>query len=127
MTHFLSKLTIAGANLALEAEPDFDFYRLGRLLEVRITFAADDERFASVLLRAEYHGKRGEYELTMVCDGVRELAIPPVHQQLSLPELEIEECSSRGLEGVHFEVVSQFDRSFRCLCAGVSIHALVRQ
>lgn len=121
-THFLNQLSITGRESALALEPSFDFYRAKRVLNLSIDFdpAADDE-LPSLRLVAEYVGNTRRYTLTMLLESVRELLLPEMNPLLFLPELEIEDLEDRMMEGIRFEVISQFERSFRCTCRNITI------
>lgn len=112
-THFLNQLSIMGRESVLALEPSFDFYRAKRILNLSIDFdpTADDE-LPSLRLVAEYVGNTRRYTLTILLESVRELLLPEMNPLLFLPELEIEDLKDRMMEGIRFEVISQFERRF---------------
>ena len=122
-THSLSELEIEGRDMVLRVEPRFDFYRIKKASAVMIEFGpgANDAGQTSLVLTTDYQTESKAYRLTIRFDGVRELAFPEMQPFLQFAELEIEDVRDRMLEGVRFEVVSHYDRSFRCLCGGIVI------
>jgi hypothetical protein len=111
-----------GREIALTLEPNFDFYRAKRILSLSIDFdpTADDD-LPLLRLVAEYVGDVKHYALTVLLEGVRELLLPEMTPSLFLPELEIEDVGDRMMEGIRFEVISYFERSFRCTCRNIII------
>lgn len=122
-THNLSELEIQGREKVLRIEPRFDFYRIKKASAVVIDFGprASDAGQPSLVLTTDYQTQSKVYHLTIRFDGVRELVFPEMQPFLQFAELEIEDVRDRMLEGVRFEVVSHYDRSFRCLCGGIAI------
>ena len=104
-------------------EPHFDFYRVkkARTALIESKPAADDEACTSLTLVADYLGEFGTYSITIRFECVRELILPEMRPNLHFAELEIEDIQFRRLEGVRFEVVSHYDRSFRCLCGSIAV------
>lgn len=122
-THSLSELEIEGREKVLRVEPSFDFYRIKRARAAVIDFGqgASDGGQPSLVLTTDYQTDSQAYSLTIRFDGIRELVLPEMQPFLQFAELEIEDVRDRMLEGVRFEVVSHYDRSFRCLCRGIVI------
>lgn len=120
-THFLNQLAINGREKALALEPDFDFYRADKVLSLEMAFARRNQALPSLWLKLEYEASSRSYELVVLLEDVRELVMPTIAPGLVLPELEIEDLRGRGMEGASFEVISHFERAFRCTCGGVSI------
>jgi hypothetical protein len=117
-THRLSELEIEGREKVLQAEPHFDFYRIKTARAVAMDFGegAGDASHPTLMLTTNYQTQSKTYILTIRFDGIRELVLPQMQPILRFSELEVEDIRDRMLEGVGFEVVSHYDRSFRCLC-----------
>lgn len=122
-THSLSKVEIKGREKVLQIEPDFDFYRIKNARAAVVDFGqgASDEHQPSLVLTTDYHTESKAYILTIRFEGIRELVFPEMQPFLRFAELEIEDVRDRMLEGVQFEAVTHYDRSFRCLCRGIAI------
>lgn len=120
-THFLQQLQIGGREKALTLEPDFDFYRAKKVLKLVIEFSEEPEPIASLRIDLAYHAVARPYRLSLLLDDVRELVIPSMTPCLFLPELEIEDLQERMMEGIRFEIISQFERDFRCACRDITI------
>ena len=120
-THLLSRLEIAGREKALALELEFDFYRAKRVLKLEIDFDGDSELSPSLRLDLGYEAGPIRYKLGLLFEDVRELTLPTMTPLLFLPELEIEDVRERMMEGVRFEVISHFERAFRCTCGNMSI------
>lgn len=119
-SHVLSRLNLAGRESVLGLEPDFDFYRARRVLELHLDFQTSND-LPLLRLLAEYTGESNVYAIDMQFEGIRRLSLPEFAPWFVLSELEIEDVSAAGLEGIGFEAVSQFDRSFQCACRAISI------
>lgn len=117
--HLLRELDIAGREMVLSIEPSFDFYKIARVARVCIDFGEEDDSL-SVELKAEYLVEK-KYEISILMEGVRELVLPEMRASLLFSELEIEDVRERQLEGICFEIVDQFERSFRCSCRNITI------
>ena len=122
-THWLSELEIEGREKVFPIEPHLDFHRIKMASAVVIDFGRGDSDGScpSLVLTADYHTESKAYILTMRFEGIRELVFPEMQPFLRFGELEIEDVRNRMLEGVQFEVVSHYDRSFRCLCRKIAI------
>lgn len=121
-THQLSQLDVEGREKVLRLEPLFDFYRVERIRAVAIGYGeGGDAEGTHLELTAEYHSEARRYMLTIRFEGVRELVLPEMRPFLWLPEMEIEDVTDRQLEETRFEVVSHFDRSFRCSCQKITV------
>ncbi|MCK8503683.1 hypothetical protein [Myxococcus fulvus] len=120
-THFLKQLQINGREKALALEPEFDFYRVKRVLKLELEF--DDEPEALPVLRLDlaYEAGPSRYKLGVLFKEVRELVLPSMPPSLFLPELEIEDLRGRMMEGARFEMISHFERAFRCTCGDITI------
>ncbi len=92
-----------------------DLYSFSRVRSVNVTWQ-DDSHGDLVLVLVG-----GNQDLIVRCLGVRELVLPTIGQLLFLPELEIEDVSDRGLEGIRFEFASHTERDFVCLCRDIVI------
>jgi len=114
--HLLRDLSVSGSNDGLALEPDLDLYRADRVRGLQVDVGTE----VRVVLDLLYDGKHA-YNLRLVFEGVRELVLPTIRPLLSLPELEIEDVRNSLLEGIRYQVVSQFDRGFRCACHDVTI------
>jgi hypothetical protein len=120
--HLLSELEIEGRDKVLGIYPDFDFYHIKRVRSIGIDFIdGTDAPQPILIMTADYRVESQSYILTIFFDRIRELSLPEMSPFMSLSELEIVDIHDRQLEGVRYEVVSQFDRSFRCLCQNVII------
>lgn len=75
-THFLKQLQINGREKALALEPEFDFYRVKRVLKLELEF--DDEPEALPVLRLDlaYEAGPSRYKLGVLFKEVRELVLP---------------------------------------------------
>jgi len=118
-THFLNKLSIAGREKVLALEPEFDFYKAGEVSSLTIDFRTSE--FPSISMTLDYTAEGRRFQLMMQLDGVRELVLPKMTPFLFLPELEIEDVKGRMMEGIRFEVVSHFERSFICACEDIVV------
>lgn len=119
-THLLSRLTIPGSEMALALEPQFDFYRATKVTGVEVRFELDSGT-SSLRLDLVYEASSRRYRLSLLFEQVSELSLPTMAPALYLPELEIEDVRARMMEGIRFEVISHFDRAFRCACGNLSI------
>lgn len=122
-THHLSEIELEGREKVFRVEPHFDFYRIKNARAVVIEFGegASDAGQPSLLLTTDYQAESKTYNLTIRFEGIRQLVFPEMQPFLQFAELEIEDVRDRMVEGVRFEVVSHYDRSFRCLCRGIVI------
>ncbi|AGC48269.1 hypothetical protein MYSTI_06997 [Myxococcus stipitatus DSM 14675] len=120
-THFLKQLPISGREPVLTLEPDFDFFRAKKVLKLEVDFDETPEGWHSLKMELAYVSGAKRYRLGLLLAGVRELELPPIVQSLFLSELEIEDVHERMMEGVRFEVISHYERAFRCVCGDISI------
>jgi hypothetical protein len=120
-THLLGHLEIAGRDIALALEPEFDFYRASPVLKLEIDFDGDSEVSPSLRIDLGYEAGQRRYKLGLLFEDIRELALPTMTPLLFLPELEIEDFRERMMEGIRFEAISHFERAFRCTCGNISI------
>ncbi len=113
-THRLADLSIPGVEEVVALEPELDLYRADTVLGLRFQRRDAVDEMPTLLLELLYRGASTEYELSLLFIGVKNLRLPEFGPGLLLTELEIEDISDRMLEGIRFEAIAQFDRSFLC-------------
>lgn len=124
-THYLHELPFPGRDKVLEVDPGFDFYQADRVSGLQLDFGEENPALTmSLLARA---ADAAHYTLELRFSGIRELVLPEMKPLLFLPELEFEDVSDRMLEGIRYEVISHYERAFRCTCQTIVIRAFERR
>jgi hypothetical protein len=75
----------------------------------------------SAVCRVEVVLRNAAESLRVSAWEVRQFQMPSFSGELYLPELEVVDLHSSGLEGIRYELVSQFDRSFRLFCGDLLV------
>ena len=117
----MKELSLVGREKVLGVDPEFDFCRAKRVRRLELDFSNDEVPAPSLHLALECENGENRFELTLLLGGVRELVVPHIHGPLFLPELEVEDVRARMLQGISYELVSHFDRSFRCSCSDLVV------
>lgn len=113
--HSASDLHRLGIASSDRIESGFDLYRYSTVESLHIRWGDDDLGALELVLEGE--GGR----IVVRATGVRSIYISELAGRLFLPELEVEDWSSRGLEGIRYRLVSQTNRDFRVLCSALAI------
>jgi hypothetical protein len=121
-THLLSKLDIEGKQKALELVSEIDFYKITKV--ERLCFIDDSDEFdgtqyPKLHMVADFKDAESALALEFLFEDVRDVVIPEIQQSLFLTELEFEDIRDRMLDGLKFEVVDQYDKSFRFYCGNI--------
>lgn len=117
-------LALDGCDEVLALVPDFDLYRLGRVVRMNFRDAGsslDGSLGVTFEVCAKYLGdtRRGIVALTLT--GVTSVSIPQLTPSFFLGELEIADVSRDQLEGVRYRVTDHGMSHFEVLCKAVSI------
>ncbi len=117
--HQLRKADIEGYDEVLACMPDFDLYRLGRVVRMNFHDAGsnlDESLGVTLEVCAQYigHSKRGLVALKL--SGVTSVVIPQLTPSLFLGEVEIVDVSRDQLEGVRYRVTDHGMAHFEVLC-----------
>ncbi|MBL8918052.1 MAG: hypothetical protein JNJ54_04255 [Myxococcaceae bacterium] len=96
--------------MASDDRSNVDLYGFPMVMSLAIHWGDDGLAHLELVLQGE-KGRR-----TIRAAGVRNVRLPEVVGRLWLPELEIEDWSSRGLEGIRYHLVSRTTGAFQVLC-----------
>ncbi len=123
-THRLRQLGLPGCDEVLALVPEFELYRLGRVVRMNFRDASsglDGPPQVTFEVCAQYVGdtRRGIVALTLA--GVTSVTIPQLTPSFFLGELEIADVSRDQLEGVRYRVADHGMSHFEVLCKAVSI------
>jgi len=122
-THFLNKLPLSGKRAGLEAFPDFDFYKLSRVISLLVEWA---ESGAEIVLIATYQDAATSRaaDVTLRFRGVQHAVLPKISPILFLSELEIEEIRSDQLEGTNYRTKEFCEGGLEVMSSDVVIEAV---
>lgn len=119
--HPFDRIELRGRELAFAIDPAFDLYKASRVLRLAIEL---EGALPTVTLDLEYKVGDATYAVRFVFDDVRRLVVPPAEPQMWVPELEIADVRRDQREGIRYEAISQFDRSFICECRDLALTAV---
>ena len=119
-SHFLKDLSIDGKQQVLAVLPNFDFYNLRQIMDLRWTSGEGGAEFALAGLY-ESHAGAPSVEVVLHCSGVSQLKLPELGPSFLVSEVEIEEISGHQIEDVRYRVRDFGESSCEVLCRGLSV------
>lgn len=117
----LKKLNLPMVQEIKRAIPAFDSFNLRKVGNLSIAWSED----CAIALSVKYIANDScSHEIVLALEGVRSIKIPEISGDMWLTEFNIVDVSDQQLEGIRYEVVDEFDRSFLCLCAKVAVKSV---
>jgi hypothetical protein len=113
-THYLAELSLSDKAKALCMFPNFDFYHVGQIAELRVEDSSDASN-VEIVLSAVYSDPVDKRRalVTLRFGGVSKAYLPMFSPLCFLDELEIEDVKAEQLEGIGYRSkcygTTQFD------------------
>ncbi len=124
MIHRLVDLKkVGGASAVLARIPDFDLHRIKDLRHFEYS-VSPESGVAELRISAVYRTPSQNHTIELLFSGVRELVVPTLVPEFAFKELEVEDVSKHGHEGVSFEVIDHYERDFMCRCGKLAVSLL---
>jgi hypothetical protein len=121
-THWLRDTAVKGRDEVLAIMPDFDLYRLGRVVRLYLFQTKDDPGADDYTMQigAEHEDMRGGI-VELEFSGMKTAKLPQMMPSFNFDELEIDDVSRDQLEGIRFRAKDHGIMDFEILCKAVVI------